>query len=94
MSVRAYKVIKKDVKKSPTFNLWHCNQDILHLLNLEEQASEMGFGSICISRDDVEEALKRIEDGEIEDKDALKEDLERILADFGEDEQDIEYECY
>ena len=93
MSIRAYKIIKVEKEMDPTFNLWHCNPDLLYLLNISEQLNEGGAGYIYISKEEVEEALKQIEEGEIKDEDALKEDLEAILNDIGEGEG-VEYSCF
>jgi hypothetical protein len=94
MSIRAYKVIRVDMEPECTFNLWSCNPDLLYLLNIGDNLDNGGGGYVSISKEDVEGALKQIEDGEVRDRKALKEDLENILKDFDEGEEYIEYSCF
>lgn len=94
MSIRAYKIIKIEKESTPTFNLWHCHPRLLRLLNVEEQLDPSGGGYIYIDRYVVEDLLKDISEGNLEDTDALKEVLENILEDFDEDDDYVEYSCY
>ena len=79
MSIRAYKVIRIESKNEPTFNLWHCPDELWKLLPMSEQLNDSGSGYICITREEVNEALERAKEKN------TKEILEAILRDIDED---------
>lgn len=61
MSVRAYKVITKEIEKEPSFNLWH-NGDLMDMLmsrgEYTDNRNDEGCGSIEFSVDSIRYALK------------------------------------
>lgn len=88
MSVRAYKVKKVEYADSPTFNLWHCHEELATVLDINQQLNEDGCGYIEISKETIKEAIK--ETGDVK----LVEELQEILADFDNGEEFIQYNCF
>lgn len=93
MSVRAYKVITKELEQSPSFNLWH-DSDLLDMLmsrgEYTDNRNDEGSGSIEFSVESIRYALKHFK---WENDDYRKKQLKKDVADLCDDEW-IEYECY
>lgn len=98
MSVRAYRVIKIEWAKQPTFNLWH-DEKFIELFNtipsisLISQLSENGSGQVEFTVEGVQAVVnKAIELGlDPNTIAALKED---IVATKAVDDGYILYECF
>lgn len=95
MSVRAYKIIKTEIKEKATFNLWnhHWIVDNVEMMN---QLNDCGSGIITIDEDAVYEAMKALRHEKNMSKAEKKENraiLKQMLADIGE-ETAVDYSCY
>jgi len=98
MSVRAYKIIKKELEKNPTFNCWN-NGHIVDLAGNNEQYSDGGV--LYFEKEYIEEILsdwlENDKNGEIIDSDVNNKDsitiLKNIIKDCGDNDY-VEYECY
>lgn len=96
MSIRAYRVIKKEIAKSPSFNLWHDDKLIDFFKdnseNYSEQLNESGGGEIEIEVSALEKALKEFEwDEEDYRIDSIKADI--AFAKKHKDDY-VLYECF
>jgi len=101
MSVRAYKIITKEYKNEPSFNLWHHQSltDYLESIGDFSQTLDEGGGQISVSVKAIEQALK---DEKLWTQDDLKDDAEMIkqalkddIKEFvGDDCAWIDYECF
>jgi len=95
MSIRAYRVITKEVAYNPTFNLWH-DEELIDFLKenggYEEKLNEDGVGCVDIS---VEALKKALTDYKWEPEDYRPEAIREDIA-FTEKEGNnwVEYECY
>jgi hypothetical protein len=93
MSVRAYKIITKEVSSQPSFNLWR-DEDLIDLLKSQgeysERLSDESGGTLEFSVASIKYALKHYK---WEKEDYRKIQLEEDIKDLTDDEW-IEYECY
>jgi hypothetical protein len=91
MSVRAYKKIKVEYKKEPTFNCWH-DEEIMDSAILDNYTGESG--DITIERKHAEELLKEAKKREkSEERDNLIDTLKQIIKDCEGDDY-VEYYCF
>jgi len=60
MSVRAYKIISKEIESEPSFNLWHDDEllDFFEETGEIENKCEEGGGTILISVKAIKKALR------------------------------------
>ena len=97
MSVRAHKITKVEWNSRPTFNLWHCHNALLDMV-CSDGVGEIGCngGIVEVSKNLTIEAIEEVEQSERDDetKKHLLGDLKAILADFGEDEFYVSYQCF
>jgi hypothetical protein len=94
MSVRAYRIITKEVAEEPSFNLWHDDELLDFLMGkdgYDERLSEDGGGTINISVELLEKAVKKLKWEDEDDKKAIEHDIAEAKK-VGDDW--IEYECY
>lgn len=93
MSVRAYKIITKEIESEPSFNLWH-DQDLIDLLQrkgeYDENIGDSGSGTMGFSVASIKYALKHYK---WEKEDYRKDQLEKDIKGLTNDDW-IEYECY
>ena len=89
MSVRAYKVITKEVEKNCSFNLSH-DDDLIEMLKSQGEYSEEGGSLLSISVPSIKYVLENFK-WEKEDyrPDQFKKDIEGLT-----DDDWVEYECY
>lgn len=93
MSVRAYKVISKEVENNPSFNLWR-DGDLLDMLmgygEYTDYRNDDGNGQIEFSVGGIRKVLKKYK-WEKDDyrKIQLQKDIEGLT-----DNDWVEYECY
>ena len=94
MSVRAYKIIRKELEDNPSFNLWHDeklvdylaeNTDFYGLLNDE------GTGTTELEVAEIKKIIKQSKQLELDKEtvEQLKKDIEGL-----NDNDWIEYECF
>jgi len=97
MSVRAHKITKMEWNSRPTFNLWHCHNALLDMVCCDGgDGFDCNGGIIEVSKDLTIEAIEKVKQLEWDDetKSELLDDLKAILADFGEDEFYVSYQCF
>ena len=92
MSIRAYKIIKKEVADTPAFNTWNNNifMDWLESQNVNIELSENG-GTIDIPVKVLREAIKKQKELSLDDFNVnqMKKDIKGLV------ESDwVEYDCY
>lgn len=87
MSVRAYKIITKELSNAPSFNLWH-DEDLLQIFKDSGMYEEERFIEIPVP------AIKKaLEIYKWEDKDYRRAQLEEDILGLSDDDV-VEYECY
>lgn len=93
MSVRAYKIITKEIEKNPSFNLWH-DGDLITMLNSQGEYTDLrnddGVGNLEYSVASIKYALKHYK---WEENDYRKEQLKNDIESLSDDDW-IEYECF
>jgi len=106
MSVRAYKIITKEIESEPSFNLWS-NGSLLNYFedNRDYASDDLGYdnkidgegGTISITVGLIKKAVK---DDKLWEKDDLVDSSDWIIPQFEKDikgfrdDEWIEYECY
>lgn len=92
MSVRAYKIIKKEVEEQPSFNLYH-DEDLLEMLESRGEYTDRtddGAGTMEFSTLSIKYVLKHFKwDKDDYRKIQLSKDIEGLT-----DDDWVEYECY
>lgn len=93
MSVRAYKLITKEIEESPSFNLWHDN-DLIEMLESQgeynENIGDGGGGTMEFSVASIKYALKHFK---WEKDDYRITQLKKDIKGLTNDEW-VTYECY
>jgi len=89
MSVRAYKITKMECKDKPTFDLWNCHDCLYDIISRNGGMLGLEGGFIELSRNFVEESIEKYKDDP-----ELVEELKTILADFGKEEDHVQYNCF
>ncbi len=91
MSVRAYRIITKEIEKNPSFNLWQ-DTELCDFLNLNERLNDDGCGTVEVEVARLEEALA---DKELVLEDYTREQVQKDIKWAKKRGEDfIEYECY
>lgn len=101
MSVRAYKIITKELADNPSFNLWH-DQELMDALedtsreldcSMTQNIGEDGGGTISIPVEAIKKVLETFEwekeGGEDYRQVQLAEDIKGMA-----DDEFVEYECF